>query len=68
MDKYETMKNSILKNIGELSEDLVDTFKVKNYYELIDLLYELWNTRAIVYAENPDLKKIVKEKLEKEVD
>lgn len=68
MDKYETMKNSILKNIGELSEELVDTFKVKNYYELIDLLYELWNTRAIVYAENPNLKKIVKEKLEKEVD
>jgi hypothetical protein len=49
------MNNSILKNIQELSETLVDDFYVNNYYELNDLLYELWNFRAKLYKKDQKL-------------
>ena len=46
MDMYENMKNSIHKNIQELAEFCVDNMHVSNYYDLTDLMVELWNTRA----------------------
>lgn len=60
--KYELMEQSILKNIQELSEECVDNFHVTNYYELSDLITNLWNIRAKLYKKNKDLyEKIVKE-------
>ena len=60
--KYELMKQSILKNIQELSEECVDNFHVTNYYELSDLITNLWNIRAKLYKKNKDLyEEIVKE-------
>ena len=47
--EYELMEQSILKNIQELSEDCVDNFHVSNYYELSDLIVNLWNIRAKLY-------------------
>lgn len=38
MDKYEIMENSLMKNIQELSEYLVDNLNITNYYELLDIL------------------------------
>lgn len=55
MNAYETMNNSILKNIQELSETLVDDFYVNNYYELNDLLYELWNFKVKLYKKDQKL-------------
>jgi hypothetical protein len=66
MDKYEVMENSMLKNIQEFCEDIVDQFGVTNYYELIDLIYDLWNFRVIVQQLNPKLYKDIKEQIEKE--
>ena len=67
MNAYETMNNSILKNIQELSETLVDDFNVNNYYELNDLLYELWNLRAKLYKKDQKLyTEIVNELMEGE--
>lgn len=66
MDNYEIMENSMLKNIQEFCEDIVDQFGVKNYYELIDLIYDLWNFRAITKQLNPKLYKDIKEQIEKE--
>ncbi len=43
MKKYDIMYNSILKNIQELCEFLVDDFKVNNYYDLIDKIIFLNN-------------------------
>ena len=60
--KYELMEQSILKNIQELSEEYVDNFHVTNYYELSDLITNLWNIRAKLYKKNKDLyEEIVKE-------
>lgn len=60
--KYELMEQSILKNIQELSEECVDNFHVTNYYELSDLITNLWNIRAKLYKKNKDLyEEIVKE-------
>ena len=66
MDNYEVMENSMLKNIQEFCEDIVDQFGVTNYYELIDLIYDLWNFRAITKQLNPKLYKDIKEQIEKE--
>jgi len=66
MDNYETMENSMLKNIQEFCEDIVDQFGVTNYYELIDLIYDLWNFRALTKQLNPKLYKDIKEQIEKE--
>lgn len=46
MDNYELMENSVQKNIQELTEFCVDNMHVSNYYDLIDLMIELWNIRA----------------------
>ena len=60
--KYELMEQSILKNIQELSEECVDNFHVTNYYELSDLITNLWNIRAKLYKKNKNLyEEIVKE-------
>lgn len=53
--EYELMEQSILKNIQELSEDCVDNFHVSNYYELSDLIVNLWNIRAKLYKKNKKL-------------
>lgn len=60
--KYELMEQSILKNIQELSEECVDNFHVTNYYELSDLITNLWNIRAKLYKKNKNLyEEIMKE-------
>jgi hypothetical protein len=66
MDKYEVFKNSMLKNMQEFCEDIVDQFGVENYYDLIDLIYDLWNFRAITKQLNPRLYKDIQEQIEKE--
>ena len=62
--EYELMEQSILKNIQELSEDCVDNFHVSNYYELSDLIVNLWNIRAKLYKKNKKLY----EEIAKEID
>ena len=60
--EYELMRQSILKNIQELSEFCVDNMHISNYYDLIDLMTELWNIRAKLHKKNKDLyEEIVKE-------
>jgi hypothetical protein len=66
MDKYEVFKNSMLKNMQEFCEDIVDQFGVENYYDLIDLIYDLWNFRSIVQQVRPRLYKDIQEQIEKE--
>jgi hypothetical protein len=66
MDKYEVFENSMLKNMQEFCEDIVDQFGVENYYDLIDLIYDLWNFRAITKQLNPRLYKDIQEQIEKE--
>lgn len=61
MDKYKVMENSMLKNMQEFCEDIVDQFGVKNYYDLIDLIYDLWNFRSIVQQVRPKLYKDIQE-------
>lgn len=68
MEKYELMEQSILKNLQELSETCVSDFNVSNYYELVDLLYDLWNVRAILTKKNKELYKEIVAELEKESD
>ena len=68
MEKYEIMKNSIYKNIEELSEFLVDNFKVNNYYELVDKMIELYNFRAKTIKANKELAIEIINELEKEVN
>ena len=55
MNRYDIMYNSIQKNIQELTEFLVDDFKVNNYYELID---------KIIFLNNVYVKKQKKNKKE----
>lgn len=45
-EDVQRMIYSLQKNIQEISEQLVYDFGVSNYYELIDLLIDLWNIRA----------------------
>lgn len=66
MDKYEVMENSMSKNMQEFCEDIVDQFGVENYYDLIDLIYDLWNFRAIVQQIKPKLYEDIQEQIEKE--
>ena len=62
MNEYDIMKESIYKNIQELSEFLVDELKVNNYYDLIDTIIYLHNFRAIAYKYDKKLtEKIIKE-------
>jgi len=62
MNEYDIMKESIYKNIQELSEFLVDELKVNNYYDLIDTIIDLHNFRAIAYKYDKKLtEKIIKE-------
>ena len=63
MNKYDLMKNSILKNIQELSEFCVDDMHVDNYYDLIDLMIELWNIRAKLKKKNNNLFEEIKKEL-----
>lgn len=60
--EYELMRQSILKNIQELSEECVDNFRVTNYYDLSELVTDLWNIRAKLYKKNKKLyEEIIKE-------
>lgn len=60
--EYELMRQSILKNLQELSEECVDNFHVNNYYELSELVTDLWNIRAKLYKKNKKLyEEIMKE-------
>ena len=45
MDKYELMENSLMKNIQELSEYLVDNLNITNYYELLDILKFVYDVK-----------------------
>lgn len=45
MNKYELMENSLMKNIQELSEYLVDNLNVTNYYELLDILKFVYDVK-----------------------
>ena len=61
--KYELMENSIQKNIQELTEFCVDNMHVSNYYDLIDLMTELWNIRAKLKKKNNKLFEEIKKEL-----
>ena len=66
MNSYDIMYNSLMKNIQELSEFLVDEFGLTGYYDLVDYIIDLYNFKVGVYKENKELAlKIVKE-LERE--
>lgn len=65
MNKYEVVKNSILKNLGELSEFVAD-LGITNYYDLVDYIIDLHNFRAKVYKENKELATRISKAIEKE--
>jgi len=65
--KYELMEQSILKNIQELSEECVDNFHVTNYYELSDLITNLWNIRAKLYKKDNKIFYEIMEEINNEI-
>lgn len=52
MKNYEQLHNSLAKNSQELTEFLADTFKVSNYYDLVEEIAKLYNFRAIAFKRN----------------
>lgn len=66
MEEYETLKNSIYKNIQEFTEFVVDNFKVTNYYDLVDLMIDLHNFRAKMFKKDRNLAMMILEELEDE--
>ena len=52
MENYEQLHNSLAKNSQELTEFLADTFKVSNYYDLVEEIAKLYNFRAIAFKRN----------------
>lgn len=66
MSNYETMERSLLKNIEEFSEFAV-SFGVTNYYDLCDLMTDLWNFRSVVYQMDEKLANKITKKIEKEL-
>ena len=60
MNNYEIMEKSIMKNLQELSEFVVDEFGISNYYDLVDLLVDLYNFKVLVYKRNKELAKKLK--------
>jgi len=50
--KYEALKRSIDKNGQEFIEFLADTFKVYNFYDLVEEIAKLYNFRAIAFKRN----------------
>lgn len=52
MEEYETLQQSIDKNIQEFAEFIVDTFGITNYYDLLDMIIDLHNFRAKVYKQD----------------
>lgn len=65
MNKYEAVKNSILKNLGEFSEFVVD-LGITNFYDLVDYIIDLHNFRVKVYKENKSLATKIMKEIEKE--
>lgn len=63
MNSYETMEQSIMKNLQELSEFVVDEFGISNYYDLVDLLVDLYNFKVLVYKRNKELAKKIENDL-----
>ena len=63
MNSYETMEQSIMKNLQELSEFVVDEFGISNYYDLVDLLVDLYNFKVLVYKRNKELAKEIEKDL-----
>ena len=67
MNSYDTMYNSLLKNIQEFTEFCVDNFGCYGYYDLVDFMIDLYNFKASVYKEDRELfDKIEKELKESE--
>lgn len=66
MENYERLKQSILKNIQELSEFLIDNFRIKNYYDLIDYLVNITNFKITLYNKNLKLAKIIEKEIKEE--
>ena len=64
MEKCDLMRNSILKNIQELSEFLVEEFNITNYYDLTDYMIDLFNFKLITKNEFNDTYKKVLEHIE----
>lgn len=65
MNKYEAVKNSILKNLGEFSEFVAD-LGITNYYDLVEYIIDLHNFRAKVYKQDEKLAKKIMKEIEKE--
>lgn len=68
MNSYDIMYNSLMKNIQELSEFLVDEFGVVSYYDLVDYITDLYNFKVSVYKENKELALKILKELESEDD
>lgn len=65
MDKVELVKQSLLKNIGELSEFLVE-LNINNYYELIDKITNNHNFKVMTKMKNKKLWEEINKELESE--
>lgn len=66
MNSYDIMYNSLMKNIQELSEFLVDEFGLTGYYDLVDFMIDLHNFKVGVYKENKELALKILKELERE--
>ena len=63
--KVETMEQSILKNLQELSEFCVYDLNVNNYYDLIDKITLLNNIVVILKKKDAKLYEKIKNELER---
>ena len=66
MTNYETMERSLMKNLQEFSEFAV-SFGVTNYYDLCDLMVDLWNFRSVTYQMDEKLANKITKKVKKEL-
>lgn len=64
--EYDLMKQSLLKNLQEFSEECVDNYRINNYYELSDLIVDLWNIRAKLIKKDKKLYENILKELESE--
>lgn len=66
MEEYDLMEKSLMKNIQEFTEFIVDNLHITNYYDLVDRIIELNNFRARAYKKDKKLTLEIIKELEKE--
>ena len=66
MNDMEKMEKSLLKNLQEFVEFVVDDLKITNYYDLVDNICDLHNFRAKTYKKDKELALEIMKEIEEE--